>query len=60
MKALLNGALEGYLDTMVARSDKYLSRWHQLGSFAWFSEMKKFTFEVASILLLGNRTQQTD
>ncbi|PZD74895.1 Putative cytochrome P450 120 [Acaryochloris thomasi RCC1774] len=43
-------ALAGYLETMVEISDRYFKQWEQLGTFAWFPEMKKLTFEIASIL----------
>lgn len=48
-------ALAGYLDTMVEISKRYFKQWEQLGTLAWFPEMKKLTFEIASILLIGSQ-----
>lgn len=54
MPAFHGKALEGYLETMVTLSQSYLDQWESLGTFAWFSEMKRLTFEIASTLLLGS------
>ena len=48
-------ALTGYLETMVNISEGYFKEWEQLGTFTWFTEMKKLTFEIASILLIGSQ-----
>jgi cytochrome P450 len=55
MPAFHGKALDGYLETMTYISQRYLVRWEQLGTFAWFGEMKKLTFEIASTLLLGSK-----
>ncbi|MEO0458335.1 MAG: cytochrome P450 [Cyanobacteria bacterium P01_A01_bin.114] len=55
MPAFHGKALEGYFATMVELSERYLHQWAELGEFAWFLEMKKFTFEVASVLLVGTQ-----
>ncbi|MEM8809065.1 MAG: cytochrome P450 [Cyanobacteria bacterium P01_G01_bin.38] len=55
MPAFHGKALESYFATMVELSHRYLQQWAALGEFAWFSEMKKFTFEVASVLLVGTQ-----
>ncbi|MEM7531228.1 MAG: cytochrome P450 [Chloroflexota bacterium] len=47
-------ALAGYLLTMDEVMQKYLQRWLEMGEFAWFNEMKKLTFVVASKLLIGS------
>ncbi len=59
MPAFHGKALEGYFSTMVALSDAYLADWEQKGQFAWFTELKKFTFEVASVLLVGMEPSKT-
>ena len=53
MPAFHGKALEGYFATMVALSDTYLADWERKRQFVWFAELKKFTFEVASVLLVG-------
>ncbi len=54
MPAFHGKALEGYFSTMVALSETYLARWEQQRDLTWFKELKKFTFEVASVLLVGS------
>ncbi len=54
MPAFHGKALEGYFSTMVALSETYLARWEQQRDLIWFNELKKFTFEVASVLLVGS------
>lgn len=53
MPAFHGKALEGYFETMVALSQTYLDRWVQKRELVWFKEFKQFTFEVASVLLMG-------
>ena len=53
MPAFHGKALESYFETMVALSQTYLSRWEQKRDLVWFKELKQFTFEVASVLLMG-------
>ncbi|MFK8182256.1 MAG: cytochrome P450 [Phormidesmis sp.] len=53
MPAFHGKALESYFETMVALSQVYLTQWEQQRSLTWFKELKKFTFEVASVLLMG-------
>lgn len=48
-------ALQGYLLTMDEIIQKYIKKWEQEKQFAWFTEFKKMTFEVASTLLIGSR-----
>lgn len=54
MPAFHGKALESYFDTMVNISQNYLKQWEQTGTFTWFGEMKKLTFEIASKLLIGS------
>ena len=55
MPAFHGKALEGYFQTMLDLSNRYLDQWQALGTFTWFPEMKNFTFEVASVLLVGSQ-----
>ncbi|MEB3230618.1 MAG: cytochrome P450 [Leptolyngbyaceae bacterium] len=55
MPAFHGRALEGYFQTMLGLSNRYLHQWEQLGTFTWLKEMKRFTFEVASVLLVGGQ-----
>ncbi len=57
MPAFHGKALEGYFSTMVALADKHLADWEEKQQFTWFPELKKFTFEVASVLLMGTEIQ---
>jgi retinoid hydroxylase len=60
MPAFHGKALEGYFSTMVAISEAYLTQWEAQQTLTWFPELKKFTFEVASVLLLGKQWPPTD
>ena len=55
MPAFHGPALEGYFATMVSLTQRYLTQWEALGTFAWFETMKQLTFEIASVLLLGSQ-----
>jgi cytochrome P450 len=46
-------ALEGYLPTMEAICDRYLTRWAELGQFTWYPELRNLTFDIACKLLVG-------
>ena len=54
MPAFHGPALEGYLNTMVSITQRYLQQWEKMETFTWFPEMKKLTFEIASTLLIGS------
>ena len=53
MPAFHGKALEGYFSVMRDLSIAYLTSWEKKGELVWFLELKKFTFEVASVLLMG-------
>ncbi|MCT7951310.1 cytochrome P450 [Ancylothrix sp. C2] len=53
MPALHGAALPRYVSTMEEITQKYLKIWEEKGEFVWFEEMKKLTFEIATVLLLG-------
>jgi cytochrome P450 len=46
-------ALADYLPVMAAISDQYLERWAALETFTWYPELRHYTFDVASKLLVG-------
>ena len=61
MPAFHGKALEGYFGVMSAIARTYLDKWEQQQDLTWFVELKKFTFEVASVLLLGTEPgEKTD
>lgn len=53
MPAFHGKALENYIDTMAAITDRYCQQWAHQGDLVWFNEFKKLTFSIASTLLLG-------
>ena len=53
MPAFHGKALESYFSVMRSLAQTYLSTWEQKQHLIWFPELKKFTFEVASVLLMG-------
>lgn len=53
MPAFHREALHNYLSVMEATTRRYLARWEKMGEFAWFTENKQLTFEIASTLLMG-------
>ncbi|ACB53076.1 cytochrome P450 [Crocosphaera subtropica ATCC 51142] len=53
MPAFHGQALAKYLTTMEQIISQYLSKWEKQKYLTWFPEMKKMTFEIASVLLLG-------
>ncbi|WP_193196642.1 cytochrome P450 [Nostoc sp. MG11] len=46
-------ALAGYLCTMAEITRSYLHKWESLGTLTWYPELKKYTLDVASKLLVG-------
>ena len=47
-------ALESYLPAMEQITEQYLTKWQQLGEFTWYPEIRDYTFDVASKLLVGS------
>ena len=45
--------LASYLPTMVKITNEYLQRWEKLQEFAWYPELRNYTFDIASNLLVG-------
>ncbi len=46
-------ALAGYVAAMQEIGDRYFDRWLQLGTFAWYPELRNYTLDVACKLLVG-------
>ena len=54
MPAFHGKALMNYVTTMTEITDRYLTKWEQMGDLTWFPELKNLTFEIASVLLIGS------
>ncbi len=54
MPAFHGKALVNYVQTMTEITDRYLTKWAQIGDLTWFPELKNLTFEIASVLLIGS------
>jgi cytochrome P450 len=46
-------ALAGYIGGMEDITGRYLQRWTEMSEFAWYPELRNYTFDVASKLLVG-------
>ncbi len=46
-------ALAGYIGGMEDITQRYLQRWTQMSEFAWYPELRNYTFDVACKLLVG-------
>ena len=46
-------ALGGYIGGMETITQRYLQRWTQMSEFAWYPELRNYTFDVAAKLLVG-------
>ncbi|MCL2931823.1 MAG: cytochrome P450 [Trichodesmium sp. MAG_R03] len=55
MPTLCGSALASYLATMEQVSLNYLEQWEKLENLTWFPELRRMTFEIASILLVGGK-----
>jgi cytochrome P450 len=54
-------ALESYVPTMLEISDRYIQRWCDRQTFAWYPELRQYTFDVAAKLFVGlDRAWETD
>jgi cytochrome P450 len=49
-------ALAEYTHTMEDILRSYLSKWEKMGTLTWYPEIRKYTFDVACKLLVGNDT----
>ncbi|MBG1244621.1 cytochrome P450 [Nostoc sp. NZL] len=46
-------ALAGYISIMEEITRTYLHKWERLGKMTWYSELKKYTLDIACKLLVG-------
>ncbi len=46
-------ALASYIPTMANITSNYLQKWGQMGSLTWYPELRDYTFDIASTLLMG-------
>ncbi|WP_377478427.1 MAG: cytochrome P450 [Microcoleus anatoxicus] len=46
-------ALAGYIEAMEDITQRYLEKWGQISEFAWYPELRNYTFDVAGKLLVG-------
>ncbi|HBK97752.1 MAG TPA: cytochrome P450 [Microcoleaceae bacterium UBA10368] len=46
-------ALAGYIEAMEDITQRYLEKWAQMSEFAWYPELRNYTFDVACKLLVG-------
>ncbi|MEL6440338.1 MAG: cytochrome P450 [Cyanobacteria bacterium J06621_8] len=46
-------ALASYLPTMEKITERYLQKWLQQGTLTWYSELRNYTFDIASNLFLS-------
>ncbi|NET62475.1 MAG: cytochrome P450 [Symploca sp. SIO2E6] len=46
-------ALASYIPTMEHITTRYLEKWQSWGSLTWYPELRDYTFDIASTLLVG-------
>ncbi|NEO12078.1 MULTISPECIES: cytochrome P450 [unclassified Moorena] len=46
-------ALASYIPTMANITSNYLKKWEQMGTLTWYPELRDYTFDIASTLLMG-------
>ncbi len=46
-------ALANYIPTMAKITEEYLRKWEQMGELTWYPELRDYTFDIASNLLVG-------
>lgn len=46
-------ALGSYVPTMAGITASYLEKWQGMGTLTWYSELRDYTFDIASKLLVG-------
>jgi retinoid hydroxylase len=57
MPAFHDKALVNYVSTMTEITDRYLTKWAEIGKLTWFPELKNLTFEIASVLINWQRAR---
>ncbi|MGD1900637.1 MAG: cytochrome P450 [Geitlerinemataceae cyanobacterium] len=61
VQAFLPRALESYIPTIEAISDRYFQRWTKQGEITWYPELRDYTFDIACKLFVGlDRGSETD
>ncbi|NEQ80352.1 MAG: cytochrome P450 [Moorea sp. SIO2I5] len=46
-------ALASYIPTMANITSNYLQKWEEMGTLTWYPELRDYTFDIASTLLMG-------
>ncbi|GAB4227341.1 MAG: cytochrome P450 [Stanieria sp.] len=46
-------ALASYIPTMEQITQEYLNKWEKLNTFTWYPELRNYTFDIASSLLVS-------
>ncbi len=46
-------ALSSYIPTMERITEEYMQKWSKKGNLTWYSEIRNYTFDIASNLFLG-------
>jgi retinoid hydroxylase len=46
-------ALASYIPTMEKFTASYIKRWQEMGTLTWYPEIRDYTFDIASSLLIG-------
>lgn len=46
-------ALSSYIPTMEKITEEYLQKWLDMGTLTWYPELRDYTFDIASNLLIG-------
>ncbi|MGA9381450.1 MAG: cytochrome P450 [Phormidium sp.] len=49
-------ALAGYLPGMEKITHEYLQKWETIGNLTWYPELRNYTYDVASTLLIGTES----
>jgi cytochrome P450 len=55
-QAFVPKALAGYLPRMEKITHQYLAKWEEWGEMTWYPQLRNYTFDIASILLIGTET----
>ena len=52
-KAFSPRVLDAYTASMATITSQYLNRWTEMSEFAWYPELRRYTFDVACKFLIG-------
>jgi cytochrome P450 len=53
-------ALAGYVSIMEEITRRYLHKWERIGHLTWYSELRKYTLDVACKLLVGKEAADSE